>query len=213
MSKTAHILALRASSLAVHGLGVVGVTGNPALVADALTQAQVWVGPRPVLEQDPAFLQVIPYIMLRDQRGELFSYRRGGAGGEHRLHAKQSIGFGGHVDGTDAVYLDDGSIDLEDTLAIAAQRELGEEVGLHLGAPRWTHLVRMDANEVDRVHLGFVGVVDLTPEQAAGMTLEETVTETVWAAPHQMLEAHTQGVAEFESWSHALLQHLTKNPR
>ena len=48
------------------------------------------------MERDPAFKQVIPYLVLRD--GErYFLMQRTTAGGDARLHGRYSIGVGGHL--------------------------------------------------------------------------------------------------------------------
>jgi predicted NUDIX family phosphoesterase len=52
--------------------------------------------PRPAMEVDPSFKQVIPYLVLRD--GErFFLMRRTRAGADARLHDRYSIGVGGHL--------------------------------------------------------------------------------------------------------------------
>ena len=52
--------------------------------------------PRPLMEVDPSFKQVIPYLILRD--GErYFLMRRTRAGVDARLHDRYSIGVGGHL--------------------------------------------------------------------------------------------------------------------
>jgi predicted NUDIX family phosphoesterase len=83
--------------------------------------------PRPQMEQDPSFKQLIPYCIFRC--GDLiFNYKRGTAQGEARLHAKRSIGVGGHVSsvdlgGSDSPYLE------------GMRREIDEEVDVESG---WT---------------------------------------------------------------------------
>ena len=58
------------------------------------------------MEQDPSFKQLIPYVIFRhrDASGQtrLFQYTRGKGQGESRLHAKRSIGIGGHISADDA---------------------------------------------------------------------------------------------------------------
>ena len=57
--------------------------------------------PRPEMEQDPSFKQLIPYVIFRytDTAGvaHVFQYTRGKGQGEGRLHSKRSIGIGGHI--------------------------------------------------------------------------------------------------------------------
>ena len=58
--------------------------------------------PRSAVETDPAFKQLIPYVVLRCG-GDLFHYRRGSAGTEKRLAALRSVGIGGHIGEADAL--------------------------------------------------------------------------------------------------------------
>ena len=109
--------------------------------------------PRSAMEVDPSFKQLIPYVVLEwtDASGELhvFAYTRGGGGGEKRLHAKRSIGIGGHISREDA----DGG----DAYATGMQRELDEEIQLGSGYRETREgLIYDPSNEVGQVHLGVV---------------------------------------------------------
>jgi len=119
--------------------------------------------PRAEMEEDPSYKQIIAYVVFRcgDQ---VFRYTRGHQQGEARLHAKRSIGVGGHVDEADA----DGRATL-DAYEMALRRELDEEV--ILGSPgtlRRVGLINDDGTPVGRVHLGVVHVYELDrPEVTA----------------------------------------------
>ena len=69
---------------------------GPILASDQLS-----FQPRGPMETDPSFKQLIPYVLLQwtNEQGEvmLFTYTRGGGSGEKRLHAKRSVGIGGHI--------------------------------------------------------------------------------------------------------------------
>ena len=52
--------------------------------------------PRDEVEEDPSYKQLIPYCIFRHE-GRVFHYARGAKGGESRLHAKRSVGIGGHI--------------------------------------------------------------------------------------------------------------------
>jgi len=61
--------------------------------------------PRSLVEDDPSFKQLIPYVILEcndENETRLFRYTRGKGQGEKRLHALQSIGIGGHISVEDA---------------------------------------------------------------------------------------------------------------
>src|ERR1043166_3807419 len=85
--------------------------------------------PRSAMEQDPSFKQLIPYAIFRfrDPAGQefLFQYTRGKGQGEPRLHAKRSIGVGGHISVDDAA---GSSSTAPSAYEEGMRRELEEEV-------------------------------------------------------------------------------------
>jgi predicted NUDIX family phosphoesterase len=104
--------------------------------------------PRAELEQDPAWKQVIPYLVLRD--GErLFLMRRTRAGTDARLHERWSIGIGGHIEPGDV------------GLAGGLRRERDEEIEPGF-RPRFRRygLLNDDDDPVGAVHLGVVYLAD-----------------------------------------------------
>lgn len=160
MSKTATILAVKASDVDTIPFGATPLTELPLMEIPA-----AWAGPRPQLETDETFLQIIPYVLVK--RGdEYLAYVRTATGGENRLHGKASIGVGGHIDAEDFVWGTDGAIDVEQTARRGAQRELKEELGILSMRHdfQWLGFLRWDATPVDRVHLGLVFLLDLERE-------------------------------------------------
>ena len=122
---------------------------KPILASDQLT-----FGRRGDMETDPSFKQLIPYVVMQwtDEAGavHVFRYTRGGGSGEKRLHAKQSIGIGGHISAEDAD--DDGNPYL-----IGMQRELDEEVQINTKYQDHREGLLYDpSNDVGKVHLGIV---------------------------------------------------------
>ena len=109
--------------------------------------------PRSQMETDPSFKQLIPYVLLEwNDNGvtKLFTYTRGGGGGEARLHAKRSVGIGGHISREDAA---DGT----DPYSSGMQRELNEEVQLESRYQEQREgLIYDPSNDVGKVHLGVV---------------------------------------------------------
>ncbi len=104
--------------------------------------------PRPAMEVDPSFKQIIPYLVLRD--GErYFLMRRTRAGGDARLHERWSIGVGGHINPGDG--------GLEGGLL----REWSEElIADFVPEFRLVGLLNDDTTDVGAVHLGAVFVAD-----------------------------------------------------
>lgn len=110
--------------------------------------------PRSRMETDPRFKQLIPYVLLQwtDDTGtvKLFTYTRGGGSGEARLHAKRSIGIGGHISREDAA---EGA----DPYTAGMHRELEEEVQLETSYTESKEgLIYDPSNDVGKVHVGVV---------------------------------------------------------
>ena len=118
---------------------------------------------RALLETNPKFRQLIPYVVVK-QGDKYLAYERSVSGGESRLHNLFSIGIGGHVDAVDAVYDEKGVFQLTDTLRTGMYRELHEELGLtesdFLGMTTIGYLSK-DVTPVDEVHLGIVLVAEV----------------------------------------------------
>ncbi len=119
-----------------------------------LQSDQLSFQPRSQMETDPSYKQLIPYVLLQwtDEDGvtKLFTYTRGGGSGETRLHAKRSVGIGGHISREDAA---GGG----DPYSTGMQRELSEEVRLESAYQEYRDgLIYDPSNDVGKVHLGVV---------------------------------------------------------
>ena len=151
--------------------------------------------PRPEMEDDPSFKQLIPYCIFQCN-DQVFGYRRGTDQGESRLHAKRSVGVGGHVSTLD---LDgDGTPYTE-----GMKREIEEEI--HLQA-NWTEscigLINDDETAVGKVHLGIVHVFELDKPKVAPR--EKSMIDAGFSPPEQLV----RDLDEFETWSQICLKHL-----
>ena len=130
-----------------------------------LASDQLSFQPRGPMETDPSFKQLIPYVLLQwtDPSGDLqlFTYTRGGGSGESRLHAKRSVGIGGHISEEDA----QGG---NDPYTTGMQRELDEEVQLETDYEQsCVGLIYDPSNEVGQVHLGVVHRFELAQPHVA----------------------------------------------
>ena len=148
---------------------------------------------RPVAEEDPAFKQLIPYVVVRD--GELvYLMERTAAGGDPRLHGKASIGVGGHLNP-----VDQGA----DALADGLRREWSEELVADWEPTfRLVGLLNDDSNPVGSVHLGVVFEVD-----AAGRGVDVREHDKLtgrFATPAEAREAWDR----METWSRLVADHL-----
>jgi predicted NUDIX family phosphoesterase len=156
-----------------------------------LAPEQLSYRPRDEMEQDPTFKQLIPYVVLR-HRGQLFHYQRAG-GGEKRLHARRSIGIGGHI------CCEDGVVG-PSAYRTGMLRELSEEVQIgQIVRERCIGLINDDRTSVGQVHLGIVHVCDLIAPQVSSR--EAALTGGGFAS----LEELRQHNPDFETWSQFLL--------
>jgi predicted NUDIX family phosphoesterase len=158
--------------------------------------------PRAEVEQDPAFKQLIPYVIFchRDERGRttVFQYTRGTGMGEGRLHRKRSVGIGGHISRVDA----DASFD-KSPYEEGMRRELEEEVIVDTPyAARCVGLINDDQTEVGRVHLGVVHRFDVA--RPAVRPREDAIIESGFRPAGEILA----DLSGFESWSQICMRAL-----
>jgi predicted NUDIX family phosphoesterase len=155
--------------------------------------------PRSAMEQDPSFKQLIPYVIFhhRDLAGQtrLFQYTRGKGQGESRLHAKRSVGIGGHISADDAAQ--------QSAYDEGMRRELDEEVVIETPyRAKLVGLINDDETEVGRVHLGVVHVLDV--EQPAVRPRESEIIEAGFRPVPELLA----DLPRFETWSQICLKAL-----
>ena len=150
---------------------------------------------RPDAEEDPSYKQLIPYCLFR--HGDLiFQYTRGTKQGEARLHAKKSVGVGGHISTLDRD-------SQQETYLAGMERELDEEVSIETGyREQLIGLLNDDSNDVGKVHLGVVHVFDLDQPQV--LPREESMIDAGFAPLSQLVEE----IDSFETWSQICLKFL-----
>lgn len=155
--------------------------------------------PRDEVEDDPSYKQLIPYCIFRCG-DRIFHYKRGKRGGEGRLHAKRSVGIGGHISVEDPRTAGEPYFE-------AMWREINEEVHLETGhRQQCVGLINDDETDVGRVHLGIVHVFDL--ERPKVRPREESIRETGFASPAELLRERER----FETWSQIGLDYLASAP-
>ena len=158
------------------------------------------------VEEDPAFKQLIPYVIFchRDENGgrNVFQYTRGTGQGEGRLHRKRSVGIGGHVSMIDS--LKDAQTDgCQSPYAEGMRRELDEEVIIETPyTDRLVGLINDDESEVGRVHLGVVHVFDV--ERPAVRPRESEIIQSGFRPVDELL----LDLSGFETWSQICLEAL-----
>jgi len=169
-------------------------------LGELLNPANISFRPRPEMEQDPTFKQLIPYVVFRHvtTAGEttLFHYTRGKGQGEARLHSKRSVGVGGHISSDDVT-------SSADPYREGLQRELAEEVSIDTPfTSQCVGLINDDETPVGRVHLGVVHIFDV--ERPAVQSRETDLLDSGFAPVRDLLA----DLDRFETWSQICLKAL-----
>jgi predicted NUDIX family phosphoesterase len=202
-------------TLLFHEIGVFqGFTPDVGRYVDTLLDPlHTSYRPRDEVENDPSYKQLIPYCVFQ-HAGRVFHYTRGNSQGEARLHAKRSIGVGGHVSLEDdwkhrgRRKAEGGQRPASRNSQLSAyaegmRREIAEEVFVETDfRERCIGLINDDATEVGRVHLGIVHLFDL--DEPKVRPREASMMKTGFADPADLV-AHRD---LFETWSQICLEHL-----
>lgn len=156
---------------------------------------------RAVAEEDPSFKQLIPYCIFRCG-DRILHYTRGKAGGESRLHAKISVGVGGHINPIDR----DGGRTGPEAYHRAVTREIEEELNLPEDHPhRIVALLNDESNPVGQVHLGIVHVVDLKSDEVSSR--EDALTDLDFTRLELL---NGPWFDRLETWSQFCIRHLAE---
>lgn len=198
MSAEEHVLVIPASRLSLLGTFTGFRPFCPAAFEALLNPNHMEFRPRSSVEEDPSFKQLIPYAILQaevDGQASLFQYTRGSGQGEKRLHAKRSVGIGGHISREDA--------DGENLYRSGMLRELSEEL---IVEDEYTEelvgFIFDDTSPVGRVHLGVVHLLQLASPNARAR--EEDLVESGFQPISELKLARDH----FETWSQLCLDHL-----
>jgi predicted NUDIX family phosphoesterase len=153
---------------------------------------------RSVVEDDPSYQQIIPYVVFR--HGDLyFLTHRLRASSEKRLRKQYSLGVGGHINRGDL----EGGDPIQDGL----KREWEEEVVYHGHFDaRLLGLLNDDSSPVSKVHLGVVFLVD---GDSADIAIRETDKLAGELLTLDQMRIYYLGM---ESWSQMVYDRLVARP-
>jgi len=138
----------------------------------------LWIE-RALAENNPAYKQLIPYILIKNSCGSLLTYRRHGS--EKRLSGLYSCGIGGHIDESDRRET------LKETLERGMLREIREEItnfDPDKIKPEYKGIIFDNESEVGRVHLGLVYLAEC-PEGFTPLPSEE-ISGAEWKTPEEL---------------------------
>ncbi len=159
--------------------------------------------PRSQVEENPAYKQLIPYVLMSYQ-DKYLSYVRGKRAGETRLVGNRSIGIGGHINPIDA---DNSSLFayLYDNYLTAVKREVAEEVSVETShTDSIVALLNDESNEVGSVHLGIVHHWVLNAPNVSKR--EQMITQMAFMTPAELQEVQDT----LETWSGLCLTRLAE---
>ncbi|MSR47724.1 MAG: hypothetical protein EXS13_11795 [Planctomycetes bacterium] len=199
-----------------HGfVAAAGPDGDRKAAADRIARirAHGFFVERRAAEQNSAWKQVIPYVVVR--RGDaILLLERKKKQGEARLHGKLSIGVGGHINPIDGDVLNvtasniadskNAGAGARDVLIEGLRRELDEELSVDGTLDiRIAGFLNDDSTDVGAVHYGLVAVADAGQ---AEVSIRETEMMDGRFVPRAQLQdlARTQR-ERFETWSSLLL--------
>jgi len=159
--------------------------------------------PRSQAEVDPAYKQLIPYVIMSHD-GRYLSYVRGKRAGEARLLSLRSIGIGGHINPVDnEVPLFD--TDFRQMYLTAVEREVAEEVSVEANhTDSIVALLNDDSNEVGSVHLGVVHHWILDAPKVTKR--EQMITQMAFMIPAELHQLRDT----METWSQLCLDNLSE---
>jgi predicted NUDIX family phosphoesterase len=113
----------------------------------AVVEKEAEFMPRSLMEQDPKYKQIIPYLIFNYQ-DKLYIMQRQAKASEQRLKSKLTLGIGGHIRKEDLT---------SNNIIDWATREFEEEVDYKGGYKvQPIGLLNDDSNPVGEVHLGVV---------------------------------------------------------
>jgi predicted NUDIX family phosphoesterase len=158
--------------------------------------------PRSQAEVDPAYKQLIPYVIMTHD-GKYLSYVRGKRAGETRLVGNRSIGIGGHINPVDDMPLFNANF--YETYLAAVDREVAEEVSVETShTNQIVALLNDDSNEVGQVHLGIVHYWVLDAPKVNKR--EQMITQMAFMSHDELQEVKDT----LETWSALCLDGLSK---
>lgn len=157
---------------------------------------------RATAEEDPSYKQIIPYVIMSNNKS-ILSYVRGNKGGEARLVEKISIGFGGHINPIDEQKASQKCI--REIYDNALRREINEEVEIKDGfKDQIVGLINDDSNPVGQVHIGVVHFWSLDSQNVKAR--EEEITHLKFQPVGELAGTREK----METWSQICYDNMDK---
>jgi predicted NUDIX family phosphoesterase len=150
---------------------------------------------RDLAEKDESKKQIIPYIVIKNEKNKILVVQRTKNQTEKRLHNLYSVGIGGHINPIDE------NENPELTFYNGLNRELNEELYIDkLKSLEYVGLILDNSTEVSRVHLGVLFIAYVTN---ADIREKENFNE-LWLDEMEFKSFN----GNFEGWSKIALRAL-----
>jgi predicted NUDIX family phosphoesterase len=163
------------------------ITGRAAEnILDYIIKHQVYKE-RSLMEETPAYRQIIPYVMVDNENNEFVLLQRMPAAGEERLRGFHYFGVGGHIEYSDK--------NAANPIEAAALREIQEELGFNKGELVFHGVILTSETPVDRVHLGML--YSYTTNERQFQTNEMAINNPTWVTSDVLAKHY----GNFEPWS------------
>jgi predicted NUDIX family phosphoesterase len=186
----------------------------PEEIATIIKQlsANVVAMDRDLLEGNPTYRQLIPYISVHSE-GSIFTAVRTKQGGDARLHGKRIIGFGGHANPVEGGATKSLSVVLREN----AIRELNEELNF---PEEFSLLFKGFINDysttVNKDHLGIYIQAGVSAISDVSVKETSVLVEAAFSSLDNLQDMNAYGLATphfvpLESWSAMVLEVLIKN--
>jgi predicted NUDIX family phosphoesterase len=148
--------------------------------------------PRGLMENDPSYKQIIPYLIFK-HKDRYFLMERKAKASEKRLKNKLTLGIGGHIRKDDMQ---------TNSIFDWARREFHEEVDYEGSfAIKPLGILNDDSNEVGKVHVGFVFLLE-------GDSAEISVKSELKSGKLVNKKECVAAQDRMESWSQLVLEQL-----
>ncbi len=150
--------------------------------------------PRGLMEEDPTYKQIIPYLVFKHDN-KYFLMQRDSKASESRLQSKFSLGIGGHIRKEDMQ---------ENNIFDWATREFHEEIN-YTGKLTIEPIgvLNDDSDPVGQVHIGFVFVLH-------GDSPEISIKSELQSGKLVSIEQCAAHADKMESWSKIVFNFLTQ---
>ena len=179
-----------------------GVSEKPSKYINCFfSQGNTFFLPREEVEENQNYKQIISYAIFR--KGEKYlCYTRNKSGGESRLHAKMSLGIGGHINPEDI-----GNLEVEkEVYEAAVKREIKEEISIQGDYKgEVIGLLNDDSTEVGKVHIGIIHLFNLSSEKVTSN--EEAISSLRFISLSELKKKYFHSL---ETWSQLCVDFLIK---